>query len=126
MDSRILPPSPHVFANEADVPQLRLGAVEGTAFAGGGPALRVMMVTEEFEMLQIHRPKGSADPKHRHDDHDTVAYLVSGRLRLHIGEESFEALPGAVWRHKRGVDHWTEALEDSIQVEVKAPACRTW
>lgn len=117
MYSRMLPPSPHVFADEADVPRLRLGAIEGTAFAGGGQALRVMMVTEEFGMLQIHRPRGSADPKRRDDDHDTVACVASAAAAHRRQELRGAAGPG--------VDHWTEALEASIQVEVKAPACRT-
>jgi hypothetical protein len=28
--------------------------------------------------------------------------------------------------HPQGVPHYTEALEDCCQIEVKAPACKTW
>ena len=52
--------------------------------------------------------------------------LLYGKLRLHIGEQSFLAEPGDVWMHPQGVPHYSEALADSCQIEVKAPACKTW
>ena len=34
--------------------------------------------------------------------------------------------PGSVWRHDPGVVHYSEALEDCVQIEIKSPPCKTW
>jgi quercetin dioxygenase-like cupin family protein len=47
-------------------------------------------------------------------------------MRLVIGGEEFIAEPGDAWLHPRGVPHFSEALEDCIQVEVKSPPRKTW
>jgi len=126
MATRIMPPSGYLFANEDEVEEIKLGTVEGTVFSKAQNTLRVMMVIDGMEFLKVSRKKGSVDPVHQHDDHDTVAYLVSGECIVHIGDKSFHAKPGAVWQHPRGVPHYTEALTDAVQVEVKSPACKTW
>lgn len=123
---RLMPPTDAVFRRVEDVRPETLRTVEGVAMAPDAVVLQVMMVTPEMEMLRIFRRKGFKDPVHRHDDHATVATLVSGRALVTVGGETFLAEPGAVWHHPRGVDHATEALEDCIQVEVKSPPCRTW
>ena len=38
----------------------------------------------------------------------------------------FIAGPGDSWVHPRGVPHYSEALEDCVQIEVKSPPIRTW
>ena len=125
-ETRILPPTDVLFRNLADVPTETLTRVEGAAVVPGAVGLHVMMVTEDLEFLRVSRKKGTKDPVHRHDDHGTVAFLVSGRAKVTIGEETFLAEPGAVWHHPRGVPHTTEALEDMVQIEVKCPAVKTW
>ena len=46
--------------------------------------------------------------------------------RLVIGGKEFIAEAGDAWMHPRGVPHFSEALEDCIQVEVKSPPRKTW
>ena len=70
--------------------------------------------------------KGLIDPVHKHMDHETVAYLIKGRLRLVIGGEEFIAEAGTSWIHPRGVEHFSEALEDCEQLEIKSPPRKTW
>ena len=123
--SRILPPSKELFRRGEDIPKFELVGVEGDKFKDR-PSLQVMMVTEDMECLKVFRKKGFVDPKHTHEDHSTIAVLLYGRVRLHIGEQTFLAGPGDVWMHPQGVPHYTEALEDCAQLEVKAPACKTW
>ena len=48
------------------------------------------------------------------------------RFVVHTGDARFTAEPGDVWYHPEGVPHYTETLVDSVQIEVKAPACKTW
>jgi quercetin dioxygenase-like cupin family protein len=123
--SRILPPSKELFRRDEDIPEFKLTGVEGDVFKDQ-PSLKVLMVTEDMECLKVYRKKGFVDPKHTHDDHSTVACLLYGKVRLHIGDQTFLAGPGDVWMHPQGVPHYTQALEDCCQIEVKAPASKTW
>ena len=108
-----------------DEPEIQHPAgVEGQAM-NGEVWLKVLMSSESMLMLEVFRQKGVKDPVHRHDDHETSCYLVRGRLRLTICGDTFEAGPGDCWFHPR-VEHTSEALEDSVQVEVKSPPVRTW
>lgn len=64
--------------------------------------------------LQLHREK------------DESSYLLSGRLRLTLGEREAELHereiePGESWRVEPGVVHSIEALEDSVVLEVSTP-----
>jgi quercetin dioxygenase-like cupin family protein len=123
--TRILPPMKELFRREEDIPEIKLTEVEGDVFKDP-PSLKLLMVTEDMECLKVYRKKGFVDPKHTHEDHSTVACLLYGKVRLHIGDQTFLAEPGDVWMHPQGVPHYTEALEDCCQIEVKAPACKTW
>ncbi len=64
--------------------------------------------------------KGSMLPDHSHP-HEQTGYLVSGRIRLTIGERSYEALPGDSWCIPGDVPHHAEILEDSVAIEVFSP-----
>jgi quercetin dioxygenase-like cupin family protein len=123
--ARLHPPSASVFMPFAAISPEPIGVVEGTALAGE-VVVRPLMVSADALLLHFFRSKGVRDPEHVHHDHDTVCHLLSGRLRLCIGGEIFEAGPGDSWHHPRGVVHWSEALEDSVQVEVKSPPVKTW
>ena len=122
---RIMAPMEALFRAAADVPEERIHAVEG-AVEQGELSVKVLMVADNFVTLWIRRGKGLIDPVHQHDDHESVAILVSGRLRMWIGGEEFVAGPGDVWRHPPGVPHYSEALEECVQIEIKSPACKTW
>lgn len=121
----ILPPNKELFRRDEDIEAIVLTNVNGVAFQKPS-RLKVMMVTEDMELLKIYRVGGTVDPVHQHDDHSTIMILISGKLIVHIGDESFTAEPGDVWYHPEGVPHYTETLVDSVQIEVKAPACKTW
>jgi quercetin dioxygenase-like cupin family protein len=124
-DPRYLEPTASLFTRLADIAPERLGAVEGVQ-PKGKVVVRRAMVGEDILMLHVWREKGLIDPVHQHDDHETVAYLIKGRLRLVIGGQEFIAEPGTSWRHPRGVPHFSEALEDCEQLEIKSPPRKTW
>ena len=88
-------------------------------------SVRVHMKSDTMLMLSIQFQKGRLGPSHRHDDHETTCHLISGKLRIWIGDETFVALPGDTWFHPKGVLHQSEALEESVQVEVKSPPVKT-
>lgn len=123
--SRYIAPTPGFFTTLAEIATERLAAVEGVR-PNGRVDVRRAMVGEDILMLHVFREKGLIDPVHKHDDHETVAYLIRGKLRLVIGGEEFIAGPGTSWRHPRGVEHFSEALEDCEQLEIKSPVRKTW
>jgi len=64
--------------------------------------------------------EGSVLPLHDHP-YEQTGYLISGRLRLTVGGESFEAGPGDSWCIARGVAHRADVLEDSVALELFSP-----
>ena len=122
---RSLPRTEGYFSVRDDLPVERLAAVEGVK-PKGIVEIRRLMVGEEILMLHVFREKGLVDPVHKHLDHETVAYLIKGRLRLVIGDKEFIAEAGTSWIHPRGVEHFSEALEDCEQLEIKSPPKKTW
>ncbi len=124
-DPRFLEPTTGFFTTRDLIEPERLAAVEGVR-PKGRVDVRPVMVGNEILMLHVFREKGLIDPVHKHLDHETVAYLIKGRLRLVIGGEEFIAEPGTSWIHPRGVEHFSEALEDCEQLEIKSPPRKTW
>jgi quercetin dioxygenase-like cupin family protein len=120
-----LAPMKELFRRDEDIPEIELTGIEGVKF-NSPMAMKLLMVTPDMHCVKISQQKGFVDPKHSHDDHSTICCLLTGKLRLGIGDEAFLAEPGDVWLYPQGVPHSSEALEDSSQIEVKAPACKTW
>src|SRR5262245_63896583 len=71
--------------------------------------------------LQIRYAAGVGAPLHTHS-HESIAYVVSGKVKSTVGSTTFIMGPGDVCRHPKGVLHGLEAIEDSLVVEIKAPA----
>lgn len=112
---RYLPPSTSFFSTRDDIAPERLASVEGVK-PQGHVEVRRLMVGEDMLLLHAFRKKGLIDNLHAHHDHETVAYLIKGRLRLVIGDKEFIAEAGTSWIHPRGVAHFSEALEDCEQL----------
>ena len=123
--ARYIEPFAPLQVNPGDTPVETIGAVEGVA-PDGELTVQVLMATENLLVLRITRSKGLIDNPHQHDDHESVATLISGRMRNVIGDQEFIAEPGATWRHPPGVVHGSEALEDCVQIEIKTPPYKTW
>lgn len=123
--SRIMPTTKSLFCNSTDIKAERIAAVEGVK-EHGEVTVKVLHVSDAMLVLDVFRKKGLIDPVHRHDDHESVGYLIEGRMKLVIGGEEFIAGPGSSWRHPVGVDHYSEALTDCHQIEVKSPPRKTW
>ena len=90
------------------------------------PVVKVAVVTDRFLCTEVKRVKGHIDPVHKHMDHESINYLVSGKIRVVIDDQEFIATPGAYWVQPIGVDHYAEILEDSVNLELKMPPTRTW
>ena len=124
-DRRALPPTAAEFVRGQEVAAQPVTAIEG-AEEMGDLSIKPLMVGEGALFMEVHRGKGLVDPEHAHDDHESICYLVSGRMRVVIDGKAFVAEPGDIWRHRAGVPHYHETLEDSVQVEIKTPPRKTW
>lgn len=123
--ARLLPESPEPYVAEAGSERTRIDAIEGVPMSAP-VELRQCIVTPSMSMVEVRWSKGASSRPHVHADHDSVVYVVSGRLRVTIAGEAVTAGPGDSLASPPGVEHAIEALEDSVSIEVKSPPVRTW
>jgi len=124
-DSRILPRTQGFLADGEKLPIVRMGMLEGQASAGHVD-LKPLLVGNDMLMVEIFERAGVRVPEHSHDDHESLVYLVKGRMKLVIGGKAFVAKAGDAWIHPKGVSHWSETLEDCLAIEIKSPPRKTW
>ena len=93
---------------------------EGYKKALEGIEQKTLVHGEKTLMVEFRLQKGALLPQHSHP-HEQIGYLVSGRIRMRIGEESRELSPGDSWCIPGNVQHGAEILEDAVAIEVFAP-----
>jgi quercetin dioxygenase-like cupin family protein len=108
-------------ARNGDVKAIRVTAVEGKPTYGGELAVKPLMKGDEMTFLEIRYAPGVGAPLHTHT-HESIAYVVKGKVKSTVGEDVFIMGPGDVCRHPKGVLHGLEAIEESVVVEIKSPA----
>ncbi|HJZ31000.1 MAG TPA: cupin domain-containing protein [Hyphomicrobiaceae bacterium] len=110
-----------ISSRNCDVASIRVAAVEGKPTYGGELVVKPLIKGEEMTLLEIQYAAGVGAPLHTHT-HESVAYVISGKVKSTVGTQEFIMGPGDVCRHPKGVLHGLEAIEDSVVVEIKAPA----
>ena len=85
-----------------------------------GIYMKTVVYGESTLMTEFRLNKGSILPAHEHV-HEQTGYLVSGRMILSIGNDSYEVVPGDSSNIPGGVLHCAEVLEDSVAIEVFSP-----
>jgi quercetin dioxygenase-like cupin family protein len=85
-----------------------------------GISRKTLAYGEKTLMTEFRLKKGSILPRHAHP-HEQTGYLVSGRVNIQVGEETFEAEPGDSWSIAGDLEHGAEPLMDSVVVEVFSP-----
>lgn len=71
-------------------------------------------------MVRFELQKGSILPEHHHI-YEQTGYLVSGRLKLTIGDQTREAVGGDSWCIPPDTPHGAEAIEPCVAIEVFSP-----
>lgn len=61
-----------------------------------GIRLKTLVYGDKTLLSEFRLGKGSVLPMHSHP-HEQTGYLVSGRLRLFLGDQTYEAEPGDSW-----------------------------
>ena len=108
-------------SRNADIGAQRVHAVEGQPLHGGEMLVKPLLAGEQMAMLEIRYAAGVGAPLHAHA-HESLVYVVKGRVKSTVGAQEFIMGPGDAARHPAGVPHGLHALEDAVVVEVKAPA----
>ena len=108
-------------SRNVDVEALVVSAIEGKPVYGGNILVKPLIKGDEMTFLEIHYAAGIGAPLHTHT-HESIAYVVKGKVKSTVGSEEFTMGPGDVCRHPKGVLHGLEAIEDSVVVEIKSPA----
>lgn len=85
-----------------------------------GIMMKTLVHGEKTSLIETNLQQGFAHELHSHP-HEQTGYLVSGRLRMTIGDDVFDVEPGDSWCIPGNVMHKTEILEDAIVVEVFSP-----
>ena len=85
-----------------------------------GIKIKTLVFGEKTLLTEFRLEKENKIPRHSHP-HEQTGYLVSGRMLLFIGDESFETAAGDSWSIPGDVEHSAEIIEDSIAVEVFSP-----
>jgi quercetin dioxygenase-like cupin family protein len=93
---------------------------EGYITPLAGVRQKTLAYGENTLMTEFLLDGGSHLPLHSHP-HEQTGYLVKGKLKMMIGDESFLAEPGDGWCIPCNTIHGAEALADSIAVEVFSP-----
>jgi quercetin dioxygenase-like cupin family protein len=85
-----------------------------------GIRLKTLVHGEKTLFAEFRMEAGSSLPRHAHI-HEQTGFLVTGRVRLTIGQETFEAGPGDSWCIPGNAEHSAEILEQSHAIEVFSP-----
>jgi quercetin dioxygenase-like cupin family protein len=64
-------------------------------------------------------------PEHAHEN-EQITYILEGRLRFALGEETVDVAAGEVLTIPPNVPHAAEALEDTLDVDVFTPPREDW
>jgi quercetin dioxygenase-like cupin family protein len=106
-------------ARNTDVKGRKLESLEGKPVRGE-VITKHMMEGERMTFLEIQYAPGAGAPIHVHQ-HESIAYVVKGKVKMTVGNEVYELSAGDVCKHPQGVPHTVEGIEQSLVVEVKSP-----
>jgi quercetin dioxygenase-like cupin family protein len=86
------------------------------------PGIRMKTLTygDKTLMTEFRLEAGRLLPGHQHV-HEQTGYLVKGRIRLTIGDRTFDVSPGDSWAIAGNTVHSAEILESSVAIEVFSP-----
>jgi quercetin dioxygenase-like cupin family protein len=109
-----------LFVENKTIDARAITSVEGGAVVGV-LTVKQLIAGDEMTLLEFHAQPGVVSPSHIHA-HESLLYVVKGRLKSVVAGVSHILSAGDVCRHPAGAPHHTEALESTTFVEIKSPA----
>jgi unsaturated pyranuronate lyase len=84
------------------------------------------IVSGDREMLvQSYVKRGCLVPMHAHDS-EQMTYVLHGALKFLVGGEEITVREGEVLHIPPGIEHQSEALEDTFELDVFSPIRDGW
>ena len=103
-----------------DVEYRPLKMIEGLPVRGEA-VVKVLMFGDEMVMLEIRYSEGAGSPIHKHT-HESVCYVLEGKIKAMVGGETSILGVGDSCRHPTGVLHSVDAYEGAATfIEIKSP-----
>ena len=93
---------------------------EGYKRALDGIEQKTLVHGDNTLMVEFLLQKNAVLPLHSHP-HEQTGYLIKGRIRLTVGADVHEVMPGDSWCIPGSVLHSAEIIEESVAVEVFSP-----
>jgi quercetin dioxygenase-like cupin family protein len=88
--------------------------------AVAGVHMKTLVYGEQTLFTEFKLEAGHTLPRHAHIQEQT-GYLVSGSIRLTIGDQTYDVESGDSWCIPGNVEHCAEILTDSVAIEVFSP-----
>lgn len=107
-----------IFSKNACAKRIVVKSVEGKLI-NGNLLVKPLIKGDDMTLLEVQLQSGDITPFHAHS-HESLIYVIKGKLKTIVGDESYVLGPGDACRHPIQVDHCVEALEDSTIVETKS------
>ncbi|RRR74708.1 MAG: cupin domain-containing protein [Candidatus Viridilinea halotolerans] len=85
-----------------------------------GVRRRRLLATDALYQMTVSLAAGSEIPRHQHPQ-EQVSYVVSGRLRMQIGDTLCEAGPGEAVAIPGDCPHAVWTLEEAVVVDTFVP-----
>jgi len=85
-----------------------------------GLVRRVGAYNNKLFLAEHRMEKGWVGARHSHP-HEQLVYVVSGHLKVSVGDEEFEARTGDSFVVRGGVEHQASAMESSLVIDVFTP-----
>lgn len=85
-----------------------------------GVSRRTLVVGERMMLVQFTFEKGASLPSHSHP-HEQAGFVVSGRMRMQIGEDTFQLETGDSYYVPANAEHRVDVLEATQAVDVFSP-----
>ena len=82
-----------------------------------GIEIKILHHDDSMVMSELIIQKGVILPEHVHQS-DHSAYLLKGKIHLVSHDIVSEFVQGDSWCMKKNISHYTEAIEDSVVLEV--------
>jgi quercetin dioxygenase-like cupin family protein len=102
------------------VADLRGKTLGGRALGGDG-TLQLVELGSHGMLVRLCCEPGFEQAGHAHPGHESFGYVLSGELRMRIGDEQVTLGPGESWHHAIGVYHEARADVPTEALELHMP-----
>src|SRR4051794_39564294 len=80
----------------------------------------VLASNDSLLLAKHHLPQGTHVAQHQHQQ-DQLVYMISGRLRWQVGDQTFEVVAGDSLIVRGGVPHECWSEEDTVSLDIFHP-----